>query len=82
MHVHQELDDVCTTRQQGVLWSLLPSCTKVQAMISQNTFTCGVVEKDGVPCMHVMAFVKSKLIPHLTPTNVMSQCWSTTVWQK
>ncbi len=42
----------------------------------QNTCTYGVVEKDGVPCMHVMAIVKSKLIPHLTPTNVMPHCWS------
>jgi hypothetical protein len=48
----------------------------------ENTCTCGVVEKDGVPCTHVMAVVKSKQIPHLTPTNVMPHCWSTAIWRK
>jgi hypothetical protein len=31
--------------------------------------------------MHVMKVVKSKLIPHLTPTNVMPWCWSSVAWK-
>ena len=29
-----------------------------------------------------MAVVKSKLIPHLTPTNVMPWCWSSVAWKR
>lgn len=46
------------------------------------TCDCGVVETQCVPCVHVMAVVKSKLVPHLTPTNVMPNCWSTEIWRK
>lgn len=35
----------------------------------QNTCTCGVIEKDTVPCMHVMAVKKSKLIYESATTN-------------
>lgn len=48
----------------------------------QNSCTCGVVEKDCVPCIHVYAVVKSKKIQHLTMTNVMPECWSTAVWRR
>ena len=48
----------------------------------ENSCDCGVVETQCVPCVHVMAVVKSKQVPYLTPTNVMPYCWSTAIWRK
>lgn len=44
--------------------------------------SCGVVEMDAVPCVHVMAVGKSKQIPVLMLTNVMPCCWSSEIWRK
>ena len=49
--------------------------------VYEHSCTCGVVEKDGVPCVHVMALVKSKSLPFLTPTNVMPFYWTTKQWR-
>ena len=44
--------------------------------------SCGMVEKDAVPCIHIFAAVKSKKIPNLMPTNVMPYCWTSEMWRK
>ena len=44
--------------------------------------SCGLVEKDVVPCIHVLAVVKSKQVPNLMPTNVMPYCWTSELWWK
>ena len=49
--------------------------------VYENSCTCGTVEKDGVPCVHVMALVKSKALPFLTPTNVIPYYWTTQQWR-
>ena len=48
----------------------------------EHTCTCGTVEKDGVPCVHVMALVKSKSLPFLSPTNVMPYYWTADRWRE
>lgn len=48
----------------------------------ESCCTCGTVEKDGVPCVHVMALVKSKKLPYLSPTNVMPYYWTTSRWRE
>ena len=63
------------------MWTVEVACVDNDG-IYENTCLCGVVEKDMVPCMHVMAVVKSKLIPNLTPTNVTPHCWSTASWRR
>lgn len=47
----------------------------------EHSCSCGTPEKDGVPCVHVMALVKSKVLPFLTPTNVMPYYWTTKMWR-
>ncbi len=42
----------------------------------------GLVENDVVPCIHVLAVVKSKQVPNLMPTNVMPYCWTSEMWRK
>ncbi len=71
----------CVVRGATKMWTVEIACVDDDGFY-ENSCTCGVVEKDGVPCMHVMAIVKSKLIPHLTPTNVMPHCWSSAIWKK
>jgi hypothetical protein len=44
--------------------------------------TCGVPAKEGILCKHMLAIVKSSLIPGLTRTNIMPYFWSTTHWQR
>ena len=71
----------CVVRSINQMWIVEVACVDDDGLF-ENTCTCGVVEKDMVPCMHVMAVVKSKLIPDLTPTNVMPHCWSAATWRR
>ena len=71
----------CVVRGATKMWTVEIACVDDDGFY-ENSCTCGVIEKDTVPCMHLMAVVKSKLIPHLTPTNVMPWCWSSVAWKR
>jgi hypothetical protein len=43
--------------------------------------TCGVDTRDGVPCDHMAAIVKSSRIPSLTKLNMMPSWWTRKRWQ-
>jgi hypothetical protein len=47
-----------------------------------GTCTCGVPAKKGIPCKHMMAILKSSLIPRSTHTNIMPYFWSTAHWER
>ena len=71
----------CVVRGLKEMWTVQMAIDSEDGFY-QNTCTCGVVEKDAVPCVHVCAVVKSKLVPNLTLTNVMPHCWSTVAWRR
>ncbi len=61
------------------------TCTLLQEEEEGLVFggcTCGVPNKDGVPCQHMVAVVKASRIEGLTPINCMPQWWMTLHWQK
>ncbi len=43
--------------------------------------TCGIDTRDGVPCNHMAAIVKSSRIPSLTRVNMMPCWWTCKKWQ-
>jgi hypothetical protein len=43
--------------------------------------SCGTIQKDSVPCHHLMAVVKSGRAAGLTMQNVIPALWRTTTWQ-
>lgn len=71
----------CVVRGIKEMWTVQMAIESDDGLY-ENTCTCGMVEKDAVPCVHVCAVVKSKLVPNLTLTNVMPHCWSTAAWRK
>ena len=46
-----------------------------------GTCTCGVPAKDGVPCKHMVAIVKSSAIPGLTRVQIMPYWWTAAHWR-
>jgi len=71
----------CVVRGVKEMWTVQMAIDSEDGFY-QNTCTCGMVEKDAIPCIHVCAVVKSKLVPNLTLTNVMPHCWSTVAWKR
>ena len=43
--------------------------------------SCGVDKRDGVPCDHMAAIVKSARVPVLTIYNIMPYWWTRKTWQ-
>ncbi len=43
--------------------------------------SCGVDKRDGVPCDHMAAIVKSSRVPVLTIYNIMPYWWMRKTWQ-
>jgi hypothetical protein len=47
-----------------------------------GTCTCGVPKVDGVPCVHMIAVVKSNRIEGLNESNIMPYWYKTSHWRK
>ncbi len=44
--------------------------------------SCGKPKTHGIPCVHMVAVVKSCCIDGLNPINAMPTCWMTAHWRK
>jgi hypothetical protein len=69
-HRRLHLESTCTFLQEEEEGSVFGGCI------------CGVPNKYGVPCQHMVAVVKASRIEGLTPIDCMPQWWMTSHWQK
>ncbi len=47
-----------------------------------GTCTCGVPSKEGVPCKHMVAIVKSTMFEGMKRTDIIPEVWSTDHWME